>query len=186
MTYLIQSVDFSILNFIQEHFQCGFLNWLMPKITFLGDRGLIWILIGIIMLFFRKSRKYGIIMLISLTLGALIGNVCLKNLVARSRPCWIDSAHNMLIDVPKDFSFPSGHTIASTVGAAVTFYANKRLGIAAIVLAALIAFSRLYLYVHFPTDILAGALIGLFCALLVIFVAKKFSDRKPKKQSNIK
>lgn len=177
MTEFIQSLDFSILNFIHEHFQCGFLDWLMPKITFLGDKGLIWILLGIILLIFKKTRKHGIIMLISLAIGALICNVCLKNLVERSRPFWINDSYNILIDAPKDFSFPSGHTTASAVGAAVIFHADKRFGIAAIVLAVLIAFSRLYLYVHFPSDILAGAVIGIISALLTIYAVSAVTKR---------
>ena len=90
----------------------------------------------------------------------LVGNVCLKNLIARPRPCWLDSSVQLLISSPTDYSFPSGHTLSSAIGATVLTKANHQFGWAAIPLAAAIAFSRLYLFVHYPSDVLAGAVLG--------------------------
>lgn len=157
---MITEVDFQILDWIQEHFSCGFLDFLMPKITFLGDAGLVWIIIAIGMLLSRKYRKIGVVLVISLLGNGLIGNLVLKNLVARERPCWIRDAVHMLIAVPRDYSFPSGHTMSSFAAAAVMAHSSKILAIPAYFLAFLIAFSRLYLYVHFPSDVLGGMLIG--------------------------
>lgn len=157
----ITNIDFCILNWIHEHFSCSFLNFLMPKITFLGNGGLIWITAAIIMLFFKKYRKTGIMIGTGLSTGVIIGNILLKNLIARERPCWLNETLQMLIAIPQDYSFPSGHTLSSFVAATIIMYSDRRIGIAAYVLAAMIAFSRLYLYVHFPTDVLAGALLGI-------------------------
>lgn len=84
----------------------------------------------------------------------------LKNFVARPRPCWLDSSVRLLIANPTDYSFPSGHTLSSVIGATILTKTDRRFGYAAIPLAALIAFSRLYLYVHFPSDVLAAAVLG--------------------------
>ena len=98
--------------------------------------------------------------LAGLAIGVLAGNVCLKNLIARPRPCWLDDSVFMLISVPTDYSFPSGHTLASAIGATVLTKTNRKFGWAAIPAAIIIAFSRLYLFVHFPSDILAGVVLG--------------------------
>lgn len=100
-------------------------------------------------------------MLACLAIGVLAGNVCLKNLIARPRPCWLDDSVFMLISVPADYSFPSGYTLASAIGATVLTKTNRKFGWAAIPAAIIIAFSRLYLFVHFPSDILAGAVLGI-------------------------
>ena len=157
---MITQLDFKILNLINNSFSCSFLDFVMPKITFLGNNGFIWIIIAVIMIFFKKYRKTGIMIIIGLVAGVLIGNVILKNLVARERPCWINDTVQMLIAVPHDYSFPSGHTLSSFLSATIIMNVDKKLGFIAFILASLIAFSRLYLYVHFPTDVLAGALVG--------------------------
>lgn len=105
-------------------------------------------------------RCQGVTLLACLAIGVLAGNVCLKNLIARPRPCWLDDSVFMLISVPADYSFPSGHTLASAIGATVLTKTNRKFGWAAIPAAIIIAFSRLYLFVHFPSDILAGAVLG--------------------------
>lgn len=165
--HIVTSIDFSILNWIHKHLSCPFFDFIMPKITFLGNSGLIWILIAVIMLFFKESHKTGIELGIGLCSGVLLGNVILKNLIARERPCWINNTVSMLISTPQDYSFPSGHTLSSFIAATIIMHTDKRMGIAAYVLASMIAFSRLYLYVHFPTDVLAGALLGIAIGSIV-------------------
>jgi len=108
----------------------------------------------------KKYRRQGILLLCGLAAGVLVGNVFLKNFVARPRPCWLDSSVRLLIANPTDYSFPSGHTLSSVIGATILTKTDRRFGYAAIPLAALIAFSRLYLYVHFPSDVLAAAVLG--------------------------
>lgn len=180
---VITDVDFKILDFIQEHFSCDFLNFLMPKITFLGNGGLIWIVMAIIMLFFKKYRKTGITLGTGLLEGVIVGNVLLKNLIARERPCWINETVNILISIPQDYSFPSGHTLSSFIVATIIMHHDKRMGIAAYVLAYMIAFSRLYLYVHFPSDVLAGVLIGIIIGTVSNVVSDKIFSSVEKRTS---
>lgn len=104
----------------------------------------------------------------------------LKPLVARERPCWINESVHLLVAMPKDYSFPSGHTQASFASATAIFHVNKKAGVCAFILAVLIAFSRLYLYVHFPTDVLAGIGIGVICGLLAGVVYQEVLKRKIK------
>lgn len=155
------SIDWSILQWIHSNFTCGLLDYLMPKISLLGSSGAIWILAAFALICTKKYRKDGLLLLAGLALGVLVGNVILKNWIARPRPCWLDTSIKLLVANPTDYSFPSGHTLASVIGATVLTMTNRKFGWAAILLAALIAFSRLYLYVHFPSDILGGIVLGI-------------------------
>lgn len=153
--------DWSILHWIQDTLTCPALDFLMPKITALGNGGIVWLLATGGLICTKKYRKQGVLLLGGLAVGVLVGNVLLKNLIARPRPCWLDDSVQLLIAKPTDYSFPSGHTLSSVIGATVLTKTNRRFGYAAIPLAALIAFSRLYLYVHFPSDVLAAAVLGM-------------------------
>lgn len=149
------------------------LDFFFSKLTLLGNGGIFWILCALVLLCTKKYRKCGILFLLSLLACFLPGNVFLKNVVARERPCWVNTNVLLLISNPKDFSFPSGHSMHSFVGALSLWYANKKWGIAAFILAGLIAFSRMYLFVHYPTDVLAGIAIG----LIITFLIHKFLGR---------
>ncbi len=159
------SWEFPLLDTLQN-IHSPILDRLMITVTSLGNAGIFWILTGILLLFFKKTRKCGFTVLLALLFSLLVGNVILKNWVARSRPCWIHPDVALLIPTPKDFSFPSGHTQASFAAALSIFLCHKRAGVCALLLAGLIGFTRLYLYVHFPTDVLAGLVIGCCLALL--------------------
>lgn len=173
----MQDIDFAVLDFIHKNFSCSFLDFIMPKITFLGNGGLIWIVSAAAMLIFRKSRKTGAEIFAGLLTAAVTGNILLKNIVRRNRPCWINDGIQMLISVPQDYSFPSGHTMSSFAAAAIIMHFNRRAGIAAYILASMIAFSRLYLYVHFPTDIIAGILSGTAIGYAVCRISKIYSEK---------
>ena len=123
-------------------------------------------------------------MLAGMLTGLIIGNLILKNLVARERPCWIDSDILMLISIPEDYSFPSGHTLASTISTVILMQEDKKLGIPAVILAVLIAFSRMYLFVHFPTDILGGLLLGLVIGFSVTPVWNRISEYLQQKKAS--
>ncbi len=174
MADTITNMDFQILDLIHNHLSCSFLDWLMPKITFLGNIGFIWIAAAILMLGIKKYRKTGITLSIGLLGGVITGNLILKNLVTRERPCWINNSIQMLVAVPQDYSFPSGHTLSSFVAAVVIMHADKKLGITAYIIASLIAFSRLYLYVHFPTDVIAGILLGTIIGIASCKISERF------------
>ena len=176
MLELIQNTDWAVLHWIRDTLRCGALDFLMPRITALGNAGAVWIIAAIAMLVSKKYRKYGITMLAALTAGLLVGNVCLKNMVARSRPCWLESVA-LLIKNPTDYSFPSGHTLSSVIGAFTLTAANRKFAFAAIPLAVLIAFSRLYLYVHFPSDVLSAAVLGCVIGSAAVLIMRKFSLR---------
>ena len=163
--------EFTILDALQQ-IHTPLLDKILVFITSLGNAGWFWIVLGLVLLCVKRYRKYGVLVLGALIFSALFGNIILKPLVARQRPCWINETVELLIRVPRDYSFPSGHTQASFAAATALFTENKKAGICAYVLAALIAFSRLYLSVHYPTDILAGALLGLFSALAACWLLR--------------
>ena len=165
--------DWTILHWIQNTLVCPAMDFLMPKITLLGNGGAVWILAAGVLLATKKYRKHGAFLLAGLAVGVLAGNLTLKPLIARPRPCWLDESVQLLIANPTDYSFPSGHTLSSVIGATVLTKANRKFGFAAIPLAALIAFSRLYLYVHFPTDILGAAVLGVAIGLLTCIIGDK-------------
>ena len=113
---------------------------------------------------------------LALVFSLLIGNIILKPSIARVRPFNINTSIQLLITAPVDFSFPSGHAMSSFAAATVIFCYNKRYGIGALILAGLIAFSRLYLYVHFPSDVIIGTIIGILLALAAVKIMNKFSS----------
>ena len=176
MLSMIQNADWAILHWIQENLRCGVLDAVLPKLTLLGEAGAVWIAVAIALLATKKYRKYGICLGLALIAGLLICNVGLKNIVARPRPCWLESI-GMLVNIPKDYSFPSGHTWSAVTGAWVATAANRKFGYAAIPLAVLLAFSRLYLFVHFPSDVLVGALIGALLGVLAVALQKRLPAR---------
>lgn len=165
---IFNSLDFSILDFIAENLKCAFLDFLMPVVTIFGDAGYFWIALAICLVITKEYRKAGVSMAVALILGTVVCNLLLKPLVARIRPYEINTAVELLVTKPSDYSFPSGHTTASFECATVLLLSKncRRAGVAALILAVLIGFSRLYLYLHYPTDVIAGVLIGLLCGTL--------------------
>jgi len=153
--------DFTVLNYIYSQFQSEALDAIMPVITALGNAGLIWIALCLILLVSRQTRWVGVALLLALFIDVTLCNLILKPLIARVRPYDINTAVQLLVRPPQDFSFPSGHTAASFAATFALFFARNRLWVPAFVLAALISFSRLYLYLHYPTDIAGGILIGI-------------------------
>ncbi len=169
----LQELDFQILDWIRAHLCCAFLDLLMPKISFLGNAAILWIVITIALLCVRRYRQRGIALAAGLVTYLIIGNTLLKNLIARSRPCWMRPEIGLLIRAPRDYSFPSGHTMAAFISATILMHYDRRWGTAAYITAALIGFSRLYLYVHFPSDVLGGAVLGVLTGLAVVRICEK-------------
>lgn len=167
------NMDGKILLFIQEFLRFGWLTYLMKFVTVLGDGALIWIVAAALMLCTKRYRKTGIAVAVALLISYLVTNLILKNLVMRPRPYEVIEGLQALVGPLRDSSFPSGHATSSMASGFVIFHGSPRyLGIPAFVLAVLICLSRLYLGVHFPTDVLAGALIGLFAAFSAKYVVK--------------
>ena len=125
-----------------------------------GSYGQLWLIVAVVLLIFKKTRKTGVAVLVSYIGVLVFGELLLKHLVVRLRPCQIDQAFSMLLTRPQSSSFPSTHSAWAFGAATAIFMNNKKIGLAVFVLAALIAFSRLYLFLHFPTDVLAGAVMG--------------------------
>lgn len=153
-------LDFSILNFIQTHMRTAFGDKIMPIITALGNAGVVWIILAIVLCMIPKYRKNGVALIIALVLDVVFCNLLLKPIVARPRPFTINNDVKLLIKAPTDFSFPSGHTACAFSSAFSLWFGKNKLWIPAMILSVLIAFSRMYLYVHYPSDVLAGILLG--------------------------
>ena len=173
--------EFSFLYFLQG-LRLPLLDALMVGITTLGNDGLIWIGIAVLMLCFKKTRACGVGILLALVLKTLVGNIILKNLFMRDRPCWIDPGVALLIKSPSSYSFPSGHTFDAFAASVTILLHHRKMGIAALVLALLIALSRLYLFIHFPTDVLASMVLGTLIAWLVFAGMKKFAEKRALKK----
>ncbi len=170
MLIAIQNMDIKLLSLIQRRLRCAVLDKVMPLITALGTFGIVW---GVVMIIFLRTPRYrrmGIILFVTLAVCAVFTNVILKLVVARPRPCHIFTDIPLLISCPMDFSFPSGHTMSSFAAATVILHTNAVLGIIALAFAILISFSRLYLFVHFPSDVLAGILFGVLTAGVMLMV----------------
>ena len=157
----LMDLDSGFLMYIQEFMRNDAATRTFRGITTLGNAGAVWIAISLLLLVPKKTRRIGCMGLLALVLSLLFNNMLLKHLNARSRPYDCIRGLIPLITPPTDYSFPSGHTAASfAVGVLLFRKLPKRYGIPALVLAALIGFSRLYLGVHYPSDVLAGALLG--------------------------
>lgn len=182
MSEIILNIDKSILIWIQENLRSDVLTPILKAITTLGNAGLIWILVSVIMLIPKKTRKAGIISLMALMCSYLVNNVFLKNVVARMRPFDRFKEIIPLVARPTDYSFPSGHT-ACAFASSVTFIGNlpKRYGVAFMVFAVIMALSRLYVGVHYPTDVIvgliSGAVMGMVAQWLYDMAEKKFSAK---------
>lgn len=159
-------MEIKILDLLQRlHTPAG--DIFFAGITKLGDAGAIWIILAAALVIFPKMRKHGLAIFAALCIDIVLCNGLLKNLVARVRPCDVNTAVQLLIPRPTDFSFPSGHTAASFAAVAALYFTGDQLiWKSSLILAVLIAFSRLYLYVHYPTDILGGILVGAFAGFV--------------------
>ena len=190
---MIQSFDTSVLEFIQNTFKCSFLDPIMAFFSYIGEMGLFWIAVGIVFIIFKKTRSMGVMMLVAMAIGFLVGEIGIKNLINRPRPFMVNIDYSarpselnpdfgLNIAIPSGSSFPSVailsvfsfvRLILYPMAATVMLIKDKRFGIPALVLALLIVFSRLYNYVHYPSDVLCGMLLGVICAVVVVLVFKK-------------
>lgn len=172
----VEKMELTILDWIQSiRTPAG--DVVIPLITRLGDAGIIWILLAAVLLIFPKTRKSGAILAAALCVDVILCNGILKNLFGRLRPCDVNTSIQLLIARPDSFSFPSGHTAASFAAvAALKLAGERRLWKPALALAALIAFSRMYLYVHYPTDILGGVAVGIFAGYAGYWIINRFIE----------
>ena len=149
------------------------LDKIMIVLSTIGDAGLLWIGVAILLICMKKYRKCGLQVAVAMLLTFIVGNLILKNMIHRDRPCWIDPSITLLVKSPSDYSFPSGHSMNGFTASVSILLCDKKLGIPAVILAAAIAFSRLYNFVHFPTDVIAGIVIGIVSALFVNYLFQR-------------
>lgn len=174
-------MEFAILDWIQAHLRCGFLDAVLPVVSWTSNHGEIWILLALCLLAVKKTRRQGITVATALLMDLLCCNMILKPLIGRIRPFAVNPAVELLVAAPLDASFPSGHTAVSFAAVFALRAGGSPLWKPAMVLAIVIAFSRLYLYVHWPTDVLAGMLLGAALGQLAGLVVKKGMERMEKR-----
>lgn len=177
------SLDGNILLWIQENMRADWLTPIMLMITKLGNVGFIWVTMCLIMFSFRKTRSVGAAGLLAVFFSLCLNNVILKNAFARIRPYEVVEGLVLLTKKATDFSFPSGHAGSSFAAATAIFCITRnKAGAAALVLAALIAFSRLYIGIHYPTDVLAGVMTGIFCGVAAAWLIKNTREKMKKRK----
>jgi len=197
--------DAGFLIYIQEHLRSEILTPLMTFITHSGDKGILWIVLCIILVLIPRSRSFGLIAGTSIAVEFLFNNIILKNLVARQRPYEAVEGLINIIEDQTDYSFPSGHSGASFAVAGALFIIallgvpglNEKgiiikqktsvkyrfFAVLLLIYAALIAFSRLYVGVHYPTDVIGGIILGAATSFLAYFMYQLILSKLPKKQS---
>lgn len=159
----------ALLLWIQNTVRQEWLDPVIARFTQLGNAGILWIVITLILLIIPKTRKVGCACFLSLVLSLIFCNGIIKHLVARPRPYTQIPGLQLLVPLASDWSFPSGHSSSSfCVGTVCLARLPKKFGVPLIILAALIALSRLYVGIHYPTDVIGGVLLGIVLALLAM------------------
>jgi undecaprenyl-diphosphatase len=166
----LRRADDRVLLYIDACVKNRFFNFLMPPISYMGNNGAIWIIASVPLLMNAQRRRLGVELIIALAIASVIGNFVIKPLIGRLRPFESDLDFSIIIKIPLDFSFPSGHTAAAFAAAVVMSQISLRYSVVWFGFAVMMAFSRMYLLVHYPSDILAGLLLGLLSGKLALFL----------------
>lgn len=178
----ITALDLSILDFIHNTLSNPVMDLIMVCITYSIEYGAMAILVFIVMMCIKKMRKTGFAVMGATLSVLLFGELILKHIVCRPRPFVINGAIELIIKAPSGFSFPSSHTATCFAMATAIYLFHKRLGIIAYIYAALVAFSRMYLYVHYPSDVIGGIALGICCGIgataLVKLICKKAENQR--------
>lgn len=178
----ITALDLSILDFIHNTLSNPVMDLIMTCITYSIEYGAMAILVFIVMMCIKKMRKTGFAVMGATLSVLLFGELILKHIVCRPRPFVINGAIELIIKAPSGFSFPSSHTATCFAMATAIYLFHKRLGIIAYIYAALVAFSRMYLYVHYPSDVIGGIILGICCGIgataLVKLICKKAENQR--------
>ena len=173
--------EIKILDFIQQTAGCKALDFLMPIVSVFGDYGIVCIALSLVLIIIPKTRKMGLQSGLALLIGLIVCNIILKPLVFRPRPYFVNTDFVPIVEQLKDGSFPSGHALALFETSTVFMIRDKRFGIPSIIVAFAVAFSRLYLYMHYPSDVLAGTVIGIGIGFLSVWIVNKFCEKYGKK-----
>jgi undecaprenyl-diphosphatase len=170
--------ELGILDWIQTTLRTPVGDMVMPMITAFADKGIGWILLACALILISRTRKTGIALFLAVGIEVILCNILLKPLVARSRPFVLNPEVHLMITAPLDYSFPSGHAAVSFACASVLWLKKSRWRFLFAALAVVIAFSRLYLYVHFPTDVLAGAFIGILAGIAACRILRRLEQNQ--------
>lgn len=172
-------MEFEILYAIQRLHSPVFDQIILALTNLMGSYGQIWLIVAVLLMVFKKTRMAGICILLSYALVFVMGQYGLKDLIARPRPCHIDESIELLVKCPGSYSCPSTHSAWAFAGAVSIFLYHKRMGIITFIIAAIMGFSRMYLFVHFPTDVLFGMFMGIILAILskkiIEFIVRKIA-----------
>jgi len=170
MISYLKNIDIKMLNMINKKFHYRILDKIMPLVTALGNGGIVWFAISIYLIGSENNRTEGYMVLASIVIAAIIGEGIIKHLIKRTRPFVNMLECKLLISKPITYSFPSGHTASSFAAAGIFAAYGSKYSILMLILASLIAFSRIYLSVHYPTDVLMGIILGLICSRIAILL----------------
>lgn len=162
-------MDLAILNYVQEHCHNRFTDFLFAFLSRIGNAGAVWMLTALFLARQRSTRHFAFLLFFSIAFAHLISQI-LKPVIARPRPFMAYPGHDLLIHTPGGYSCPSGHSASSFAAATILCLASRNLGMAALVLALAIAFSRIFLFVHYPSDTLIGALLGVLSAFFILYL----------------
>ncbi len=169
----ITNLDFNILYMIQENLRSEWLDALCAFLSWAFQLGIPWFILGAVLFCFKKTRSAGVILVAAVVLTFFFNELAIKNAVNRERPCTIDPGIQLAIEKPTSYSFPSGHTASCFAAVGTLLFTFKKLGIPLLLFAAFMGFSRMYLFVHFPTDVIAGAALGLLMAWVTVLIFRE-------------
>lgn len=167
----------SLVFDLMEKISCVVLDWFFKIISYTGDKGIVWIVAGIIFLLNKKTKKIGLCVILSLLCAVIINNFIIKEIFDRTRPFIADPTINLIIKAPVDSSFPSGHTATSFASAVSIFFFDRKKGAIALVYATFVGLSRIYLHVHYATDVIAGVIIGVIIARCIAVLLERVYEK---------
>ena len=187
MIDFITNIDFCILYWIQDNLRNSVMDFLMPLFSNMQEGGLVWIAIAIVLIFFKRTRYCGFAILLAMGIDTLITEYGIKNIVCRVRPCNLVNDVDILVEKPNSYSFPSNHSASAFAAATAVLLTVKKKAwsIPAFIFSGIIAFSRLYVFVHFPSDVLVGIVVGCAISALVCYLMKKTGFRALLERKNI-
>ena len=162
------NLDEEILLFIQESIRTSVLTKIFVPMTILGNAGIFLIILGIALSAIKKTRRIGVSLLTALLLNFIINDLVIKNIIRRARPFYTISGLEILIKPPKSFSFPSGHTSSFFACATVLISASKKYGGLLLIISFIMGFSRMYVGVHYPSDVFVGMIVGIISGIIAI------------------
>ena len=179
MIETITNFDFTILYWIQENLRTEWMDSICAFLSWAFHIGVPWIVLGAVLFCFKKTRAAGVILVVAVALTFFFNEIAIKNIIGRDRPCTIDQTIQLAVKRPTSFSCPSGHSASCFAAAGSLLFTFKKLGIPLVIFAAFMGFTRLYLFVHFPTDVLLGAILGLLMAWVTVLLFRELKyDQK--------